>query len=168
MKQSRDFLYLKIVKTGDSDFTIEWESGSNFVDAWSPLPFLCTMGRRPNITENEKGYYLTNKQMLEEWTKSLEQDQPTAKFALGLKLIAERSAKKYGNNDWYDDNVGNALLRMLEVWKKYDPEKSQNPFAYFTQVAKMEFYQLWHKNKSYVHVDLLVVTGEFKENRNGH
>jgi DNA-directed RNA polymerase specialized sigma24 family protein len=123
------------------------------------------MGRRPNLTADEKGYYLTNKEMLTEWLLSKEQGEVTPRFALALKLIAERSARKYGNNDWYEDNVGNALLRMLENWEKFDPEKSENPFAYFTQVAKMEFFQLWHRNKLYVHADLLVITGEFIDHR---
>jgi DNA-directed RNA polymerase specialized sigma24 family protein len=131
-----------------------------------PLPFFHTMGRRPKITEDEKSYYLTNKEMLAEWLLSKEQDRPTERFALALKLIAERSARKYANNDWYDDNVGNALLRMLENWEKFDPEKSENPFAYFTQVAKMEFFQLWHRNKNYVHLDLMILTGEFIDHRN--
>ena len=57
---------------------------------------------------------------------------------------------------------------MLVMWDKFNPEKSVNIFAYFTQVAKMEYFQLYHKNKNYVHIDLLIVTGEYKENGNGN
>ena len=130
-------------------------------------PFIAFMGRRPDITEAERGHYLTNKQMLEEWYKCKELGEVTPRFALSLKLLSERAARRYGNNNWYEDNASNGLLRMLETWEKFNPEKSQNPFAYFTQIAKMEYIKLWYQNRHYVHVDLLVVTGEFKENRNG-
>ena len=130
--------------------------------------YILCMGRTPNITEAERSHYLTNKELLEEWYKSVEADAPTTRLALGLKLIAERSARRYANNRYYTDNVGNALLRMLENWKKFKPEKSTNAFAYFTQIAKMEFYRSYHTHKNYVYIDLLVVTGEFKDmQRNG-
>ena len=128
--------------------------------------YILCMGRTPNITEAERSQYLTNKQLLAEWYLSIEADAPTTRFSLALKLIAERSARRYANNRYYEDNVGNALLRMLEKWKNFDPEKSTNAFAYFTQVAKMEFFRSYHTYKQYVYIDLLIVTGEYQE-RNG-
>ena len=166
MKQIRYFLYL-LYNWFDSP--IEFLGGARVlcnVFPYSNSPFLiASMGRRPDITEAERGHYLTNKQMLEEWHKCKELGEITPRFALSLKLLSERAARRYGNNNWYEDNVSNGLLRMLENWDKFDPEKSQNPFAYFTQIAKMEYIKLWYKNRNYVHIDLLIVTGEFKDNQ---
>jgi len=128
------------------------------------------MARPPKITEAEResGHYLSNKEMLAEWYICKEQGRVTDKFAFSLQLLAQRAARQYASkNHWFEDNVSNALLRMLVMWDKFNPEKSTNIFAYFTQVAKMEYFQLYHKNKSYVHVDLMIVTGEFKDNKNG-
>jgi hypothetical protein len=128
------------------------------------------MARPPKITlaERETGHYLSNKEMLAEWYVCKEEGKVTEKFALSLQLLARRAARQYAmKNHWFDDNVSNALLRMLVMWDKFNPEKSTNIFAYFTQVAKMEYFQLYHKNKSYVHIDLLIVTGEYTENKNG-
>ncbi len=134
-------------------------------------PFFKIMARTPKLTlgEKESGHYLSNKEMLAEWYVCKEEGKVTDKFALSLQLLARRAARQYAaKNHWFDDNVSNALLRMLVMWDKFDPEKSANVFAYFTQVAKMEYFQLYHKNKNYVHIDLLIVTGEYKENGNGN
>lgn len=141
-----------------------------FVDVPYHSPFSFTMARPPKITQAEKdsGHYLSNKEMLAEWLLSKEQGAVTEKLALGFQLLAQRAARQYAskNPNWFDDNVQNALLRMLLMWDKFDPERSENVFAYFTQVAKMEYFRLYNTNKAYVNVDLLIVTGEYIDKRN--
>jgi hypothetical protein len=55
-----------------------------------------------------------------------------------------------------------ALLTVCKVWKSFNPEKSNNPFAYFTQVLRHAFYQYLNHEKKQREVkdELLIDMGE--------
>jgi DNA-directed RNA polymerase specialized sigma24 family protein len=44
--------------------------------------------------------------------------------------------------------VDESLMQMLGAWSKFDPEKSQNPFSYFTQVMKNAANQILRREKA--------------------
>ncbi len=107
--------------------------------------------------------YLNNKDLMVEVLKSKEQGRMTDKFALMLKMLTEKYAKK-GNWSGYtynEDMQGFALLVLVDKWATFDPEKSQNPFAYYTQAIKRAFLQFMKKEKDQrdIRDKLLVLNG---------
>jgi hypothetical protein len=110
-----------------------------------------------------KNYYLTNKYLLEEIAKSRSQGKMTDRLALGLKAIAEKAADRYTYNfSWKEDQIGEATLRLLEKWHMFDETRYSNAFAYYTEICKMAYTKFWYQNKHYVHIHLIEVDGEFR------
>jgi len=88
--------------------------------------------------------YLNNKDMLAQWKLSSDQDAITDTFANMLMLLTKRYSSKVRFNvcdTFRDDMESFALLTVSKVWRSFNPDKSDNPFAYFTQVIKRAFYQ---------------------------
>ena len=57
-------------------------------------------------------------------------------------LVKRMSGKfKYARAIDREDTEGQALYQLCRAWHKFDPERSNNPFAYYTQIAKMGFAQ---------------------------
>lgn len=71
---------------------------------------------------------------------------------IGKYLIAmsERLASRYNfaNYTYRDEFVADGILRAVEAFKSFDPEKSSNPFAYFTKVIYRIFVQRIKKEKA--------------------
>lgn len=82
--------------------------------------------------------YLHNKDLYVEIivSKSLGKLTPRAKVM--LEILAKRTIKKmrYYNNDDRMDCYQSGLLDMFSNWYNFNEEKSDNPFAYFTEVFK--------------------------------
>lgn len=45
----------------------------------------------------------------------------------------------YKYEEWRQDCKGYAYERLYKYYRNYDPNKTDNPFAYFTQVIKAAF-----------------------------
>lgn len=99
--------------------------------------------------KKRKTNYLNNKDMLAEVKQSLEQDQPTPKLAHMWKTLAKRysSRAQFAGYSYRDDMEAYALYMICRTWKSFNPEKSNNPFAFFTQCIKHSFYQFLNKEK---------------------
>lgn len=75
----------------------------------------------------------------------------TTKSKLMLELLAKRTIKKmrYYNNDDRNDCYQSGLLDVFANWHNFNEEKSDNPFAYFTEIFKRGttkgFNQLYSK-----------------------
>ena len=98
-------------------------------------------------------YYLTDEQLLSEIKKSKDRNKITDNLALMLYEIAERSNRKLSYKDESDreDCIMGALEILLNKWHKFDINKGQKPFAYYTQIAKHGFAKSWkdlHKIKT--------------------
>lgn len=88
--------------------------------------------------------YLNNKDMLVQWQLSHDQDSINDTFAAMMMLLTKRYSSKVRFNvcdTFRDDMESYALMTVSKVWRSFNPEKSNNPFAYFTQVIKRAFYQ---------------------------
>lgn len=88
--------------------------------------------------------YLNNKDMLHQWQLSYDQDAINDTFASMIMLLTKRYSSKVRFNvcdTFRDDMESYALMTVSKVWRSFNPEKSNNPFAYFTQVIKRAFYQ---------------------------
>jgi hypothetical protein len=91
--------------------------------------------------------YIKPKELYEEICISLERKELTPKAVEMLKLIAERANQKLKYADPMDreDCIGFALLDLLKYWDRFDPAKTTNAFAYYTQLAKNGYAKGWHK-----------------------
>lgn len=88
--------------------------------------------------------FLNNKDMLNQWKMSSKADDMTPIFSNMILILTKRysSAVRFNVCDTFrDDMESYALMTVSKVWRSFDPEKSNNPFAYFTQVIKRAFYQ---------------------------
>lgn len=91
-------------------------------------------------------HYVNNKEFLEEIMKSKEQGELTREAYEMMRSIAIRLISKftYPSEEDKEDCIQGALLDCWLFWDKFDPEKSQNPFAYFTQICKNGFAKTWN------------------------
>lgn len=101
-------------------------------------------------TTKKKTNYLNNKDLLAEVLKSKEQGFMTQKLATMLQLLTTKYAKK-GNFSGYtynEDMQAYAMLMLVKTWDSFDPNKSSNPFAFFTQCIKNSFIQYLNQEKN--------------------
>lgn len=94
-----------------------------------------------------KRNYLNNRDLLEEIVKSQKQDELTATALKMLMMLADRSSKRlsYANPDDRNDCIAYAYMDLYRYWRNFNPEKSTNAFAYFTEIAKRGFAKGWNK-----------------------
>lgn len=112
----------------------------------------------------KKKNYINNADMLEEVIKSKEQGSMTDKFANMIMLLVKRYASQgsYRDYTYVEDMEGYAMLIVCKVWNSFDPEKYDNPFAYFTQTIKRAFWQYLHLEEKHrdIRDAMLVKEGE--------
>ncbi len=111
-----------------------------------------------------KKKYLTNKQLLEEIKKSHVLGEMTPDFGKMIMMLCHRYAQRseYANYSYNEDMQAYALMTVVKVWRSFNPELSQNPFAYFTQTIKHSFYQMLNNEKKMrlIRDELLSSNGE--------
>ena len=111
--------------------------------------------------------YLKNKNLLSEFHRCKERGELTPEMTQMFILLVNRIAHKFYYQRYEDgqDAKQTALYHLVRAWHKFNPEKSDNPFAFYTQVAKMGFATGWnqlHKPGSpqFVRLDRMGANGE--------
>lgn len=94
-----------------------------------------------------KRNYLNNRDLLEEIKKSKVQDELTPKALEFLMLLADKCSRKLAYRDPKDreDCIAFAYMDLYRYWRNFNPAKSTNAFAYFTEIAKRGFAKGWNK-----------------------
>lgn len=94
--------------------------------------------------------YIKNKELFEEVVKCKQTGVISDKLAQGFIQIATRYGSKpnFANYTYREDMVAEAIVTLCEKWNQFDPERTQNPFAYFTQIIHNKFLQTLKKEKS--------------------
>ena len=82
--------------------------------------------------------YLKNKEFYQEIIKCKELDELTPIASDMFILLGNRTIKKmkYYNPSDREDCLQTGLMSMFSNWRNFDPEKSTNAFAYFTEIFK--------------------------------
>ena len=64
-----------------------------------------------------------------------------------LKLLADRSVRKmnYSNPDDRDDCLSWAYHDLFKYWRNFNPEKSNNAFAYYTSIIFKGLAKGWNE-----------------------
>lgn len=113
--------------------------------------------------KKRKRNYLNNKDLLEEYHKSVAQEKMTDKLANMLQLLCLRYSKKanFANYTYVEDMASFAMLMLCQTWKGFNPEKSTNIFGYYTQCVKNSFIQYLNAEKKQRNIrdSLLVENG---------
>lgn len=106
---------------------------------------------QPNktTTKKRKINYLSNERLLVEVIASKEQGRMNDGLARMLQLLTAKYAEKsnWVNYTFNNDMQSYAMLMLVRTWNSFDPEKSSNPFAFFTQCIKHSFIQFLKQEK---------------------
>lgn len=97
----------------------------------------------------KKAAYLTNKELLAEIINAKSKGFMTDKLARMLMMLTRKYAKKgnFVNYTYNEDMVSYALMMLVRTWNSFNPEKSSNPFAFYTQCIKNSFVQYLNQEK---------------------
>lgn len=110
-----------------------------------------------------KGHYVTNAQLLEAIKEDKEKGKLSPKLAKYLHMIAERYSysSSFGGYSFREDMVSFALVNLCANWHKFDPAKSDNPFAFYTTAVYRSFLQYLadEKKQRDIRDELLVDAG---------
>ena len=110
-----------------------------------------------------KGHYVTNAQLLEAIAEDKKAGKLSNKLAKYLWMIAERYSysPSFANYSFREDMVSIAVVNLCANWYKFDPEKSDNPFAFYTTAAYRSFLQYLAEEKKHREIrdNLLVEAG---------
>lgn len=101
------------------------------------------------VKKPRKVNYLNNKDLLKEVHSSKEQDQMTNKLAHMLTMLCARYGRRgnFANYTYNEDMQAYAMMMLVRTWRSFNPAKSNNPFAFFTQCVKNSFIQFLNSEK---------------------
>jgi hypothetical protein len=129
------------------------------------------------MTEKKKQHYLDNKEFLralinykQSVAKAKEKglDKPRVNNFIGecfLKIATHLSYRPNFINYMYrDDMICDGIENCIQYVDNFDPEKSNNPFAYFTQIVYFAFLRRIAKEKRQMDIkDKLIEKSGFEE-----
>lgn len=113
-----------------------------------------------SIVQGGKTIYLNNKELLAEVKRCKKKGQMSDMLAKMLQLLCSKYAKKgsFINYSYNEDMQAYAMMMLVRTWNSFDPDKSNNPFAFFTQCIKNSFIQFLNQEKRQRDVrDLLLI-----------
>ena len=91
--------------------------------------------------------YVKNKDLMAAAIESKKQGKLTPELIKMFILMIEGISKKMAYKDPNDkeDCMAFAMEDLCRYWDRFNPDKYDNPFAYFTQIAKNGFAKGWKK-----------------------
>jgi DNA-directed RNA polymerase specialized sigma subunit len=99
--------------------------------------------KNPDTPEATAKYYITNGKMLPEVIKSKAQGVLTNELAKMLMMLTRKYAQRpcFSGYTYKEDMISEALANLCQNALKFNPEKSSNPFAYYTTCINSSFLQ---------------------------
>ncbi len=91
--------------------------------------------------------YVKNKELKRALQESKEKGQLTDETVKMFTLIVNGMSKthSYRDNEDREDCISSGLEDLIKYWNRYDPEKSDNPFAFISQIAHNGMKKGWKK-----------------------
>ena len=124
-------------------------------------------------TKSRKEHYVDNKKLFEEMKKFKElckeaeetgDSRPPVSHYIGecfLKIANGLSYKpNFVNYTYKDEMVSDGIENCLQYLYNFNPEKSNNPFAYFTQIIYYAFIRRIQKEKKQTHIKHKIIEKE--------
>ena len=122
--------------------------------------------------KKQKAHYVDNKQFLEamkEWkaqcaeAEEMGSPQPPVSNYIGecfLKIATHLSYRpNFINYTYRDEMISDGIENCLQYVHNFNPEKSNNPFAYFTQIIYYAFLRRIQREKKQQHVKNKLIEG---------
>lgn len=114
------------------------------------------MAKKKNYVNNPDFYTAMveyQKSIKEAEEKGLDKPKVPDYIAECITLIATRLSYKpnFINYTFRDDMIGDGIENSLRYMHNFNPEKTQNPFAYFTQIIYYAFLRRIQKEKKYLY-----------------
>jgi DNA-directed RNA polymerase specialized sigma subunit len=93
------------------------------------------------------GIHVKNRDLREELIKSKAKNELTKEALDMLILMAHKFSTKfkYIYPEDKEDCISFAIMDCYQYWRGYNPDKSENAFAYVTQIIKNGFAKGWRK-----------------------
>lgn len=90
-------------------------------------------------------HYLSNKELVAEIIECKAQDRLSRKAENMFCLLGKKLMNKmyYHNQDDRNDCYQAGMLGLLLQWRSFNPDKSDNAFAYYTEVFKRAMAKGW-------------------------
>lgn len=103
------------------------------------------------MAKDKKRHYVNNKEMLEELIEYKKTNVISPELGKMLLAIANNYSNKgsFINYTWREDMVADAVLTCVKYIHNFNPDKSKNPFAYFTTVCRNAFLNFIKKQKKH-------------------
>ena len=126
--------------------------------------------RRKNNFIDNKEFYAAIKDFRAKYTAAKEagEELPDMPRYLGKCFldIAEHLSMRpnFSNYMYRQDMVMDAVENCVLYWYRFDPDKSKNPFSYFTQVCWYAFIRRINKEKRQIDIcDKIIAKSGFEE-----
>ncbi|HRR48401.1 MAG TPA: sigma factor [Bacteroidales bacterium] len=93
------------------------------------------------MSKKDDNYYIKNSDLLAEIVVYKTKGRASEELGKMLLTIAENFSSKgsFAGYTWKKDMISEAVLTCLKYLKNFDEDKSQNAFAYITQICKNAF-----------------------------
>jgi len=128
----------------------------------STTPVSLSSIKRPTSTKTT-GNYLSKKELLKAVMESKALGRMSDDLAKKLMMLTQKYAKsaQFARYTFNEDMQGYAIAMLVKTWNSFNPEKSDNPFAFFTQCIKNSFIQCLNVEKKHrtIKDELLVDQG---------
>lgn len=115
----------------------------------------------PEVTSK---YYLTNSKLLPEVIKAKSLGRLTEDLAKMLMMLTRKYAMRpcFSRYTYREDMISEALANLCQNALKFNPEKSDNPFAFYTTCINHSFLQFLNTEKKHRRIrdQLLIDMGE--------
>jgi hypothetical protein len=126
------------------------------------VPLNLSTIKRPTSTKTT-GNYLSKKELLKAVMESKGLGRMSDDLAKKLMMLVSKYARsaQFARYTFNDDMQGYAIQMLVRTWNSFDPKKSDNPFAFFTQCIKNSFIQClnWEKKQRNIKDQMLVEQG---------
>ena len=98
--------------------------------------------------------YLSNKEFLAQVIACQEADICSERLGEMFMILATRYASKpnFSGYSYKDEMISHGLVACVASVNKFNTEKSENPFAYYTQVIHSAFLQILNKEKKHQNI----------------
>jgi len=142
-----------------------------------PKPTKTKRDKNPDTPEFTSKYYVTNGKMLPEVIKSKEKGQISPELARMLMMLTRKYAQRpcFSNYTYKEDMISEALANLCKNALKFKPEKSSNPFSFYTTCINNSFLHFLNVEKKHRRTrdQLLIDMGEnpsfnFQEESRNH
>lgn len=105
------------------------------------------MSNKPNT----KKYYIKPEDFHQEFTECLAAGEPSSKLMIMFEKIARGKSRTFFSNNKIDTEAGisYAVTEAWLKWKKYDINRSENIFAFFTTIIDNDLKTYYNKLTKY-------------------